>query len=231
LLKQIAKKIYRAINPAPKLPNYDGAHSRNFWATRDAATPSFETAWTTRTNNARTAIGAAVAALPGDSVLEIGSHAGQNLWAIAQQKPDVRLAGVEISPIVLEFACKTLPEAIGRPVELLHASADKLPFPDNSFDIVLSGGSLVCIGPEAIMASLNEMVRVCRGHLVLAEPFSQNPAEATPEGRKDLYPNTSYWIRNYVGLLEGRADKVSVQTLPLEDKIGHLDSITILKVR
>lgn len=215
---------------APK-PSFDGDHSQRFWTTRDDADPSYEAYWATRDNLARNAVGAAVAALPGDSLLEVGVHAGANLWAAAQRKNFARLAGTELSTPVLAYARKTLPEALGQPVELVQAAADNLPFPDKCFNVVLSSVMLVCIGPEAIEASLNELVRVCRGHLVLAEPFSDSPSEATPAGRLDPYPNTAYWIRNYAGLLAGRADLVSVQKLPPEVNMGHLDSITVLKVR
>ena len=153
-------------------PRFTGAHARQWWETRDnGATSSAEVFWEGRTHPARDAVASVVATLPGDSILEIGVHAGPLLWAIAQRKTFRRLAGTELSAKVLEFTRANLPQALGQTVELVQAAADRLPFEDKSFDIVVTGVTLVCIGPDLILPSLNEVLRVCSGFLVLAEPL------------------------------------------------------------
>lgn len=215
--------------PAPTAPAFDGVHSKNWWATRDAESSSAAAYWGHRTHPSRDAIAQEVAKLPGTSLLEIGVHAGPTMWAIAQRRKFDRLAGTELSAPVLAFAKERLPAALGQPVELVSAAADNLPFPDKSFDIVVTCMVLQCIGPEAITYSLNEMLRVCRGHLVLGEPYSGDKMEACPEGRVDPYPNTSYWIRNYARILEGKAKLISRKMLPPDARMGHLDSVLVFE--
>ena len=212
-------------------PNFGGSHSRSWWETRDKVTSSAESYWSRRNHPSRMAIARVIAALPGTSLLEVGTHAGPTLWAIAQRRQFHRLAGTELSPVILQFARKHLPEALGRDVELANAAADSLPFADKSFDIVVSAAVLACIGPELILESLDEMLRVCRGYLVLAESFSNNPRLANPRGRKERYPNTSYWVRNYPGLLKGRAELVDIVHLSPEEREGqgHLSSVMVFK--
>jgi ubiquinone/menaquinone biosynthesis C-methylase UbiE len=213
-------------------PNFDGAHSRLWWETRDQTGSSAEAYWANRIHVSRDIIAQQVAALPGDSILEVGCHAGPTLWAIGQRKRFRRMAGTELSPTILDFTRAHLPAELNTEVELVQASADRLPFPDKSFDVVVTGALLACIGPERIMPSLAEMLRVCRGHLVLGEIHTDHPRLATPKGRKERYPNTSYWIRNYAGLLKNRAALVHVEHFTPEQKQGqgHIDSVMVFKV-
>jgi hypothetical protein len=39
-----------------------------------------------------------------------------------------------------------------------------------------------------------------------------------------------YWIRNYVGLLEGRAELRSLTPLPKQTQMGHLNSIAVFEI-
>jgi len=61
------------------------------------------------------------------ALLEVGCHAGPNFWSINRGKRWERLAGTELSRPVLSYAQATLPEALGRPLDLVHAAADALP--------------------------------------------------------------------------------------------------------
>jgi hypothetical protein len=208
-------------------PLFDGNHSRRWWATRDAETSSAEGYWNQRTFPARTLIARAIEPLDGSTILEIGCHAGPNLWAVAQRKRLELIAGTELSRPVIEFARDHLPKALGQPVHLVEAAADGLPFPAGSFDIVLTSMVLQCIGPERIEPSLREILRVARRWLILAEPFEGDVRYATAPGRPDPYPNTMYWIRNYAGMLRDRAHLISTVHVPIDQRIGHLDSILV----
>jgi hypothetical protein len=228
-LKAIVKRLIgpaltRRIQQA-RLPHYDGRQAKQWWRTRDRDEAGLtEFYWQSRQAPARRAIAEAVAALDGDSLLEIGCHAGPNLWAIGRTRAFDRLAGTDLSPTVLAEARSHL-AAAGLTGALAVAAADALPFADKSFDICLTSVTLVCAGPETIDASLDEIVRVTAKWLVLCEPWSEQPRD-----RPDYYPNTTYWIRNYRAHLRGRAEMVSVRHLPREDHIGHLDSISIYKL-
>ena len=158
-------------------------------------------------------------------LLEVGSHAGANLWAVGQHRSFDRLAGTDLSPTILAEARRRL-VAESLSVGLTVASADALPFADKSFDIALTSVMLVCIGPDAIDASLDEIVRVTRRWLVLCEPWSERRADEA-----DYHPDATYWIRNYRARLEGRADLTSLRHLPREHRIGHLTASPFFKLR
>jgi len=153
-----------------------------------------------------------------------------NLWSATQFQQWDRLAGIELSPVVLDYARDVLPIELGCGVELMQASADKIPFSSNSFDAVLTAGTLVCIGPEEIEAALSEICRVSRRWIVLVEPIEIDARFATAAGREDPYPNTMYWIRNYAGLLEGQATLTSLVPLPRHQQMGHLNSIAVFEL-
>lgn len=220
--------------PAPIAPDepirFDGKHSRQWWRTRDEKQSSAEGFWNQREHPARVAIGEEVAKLDGSSLLEVGCHAGPNLWAAVQRKKFDRIAGTELSPTILNYAQETLPDRLGRPVELHEAAADSLPFANDSFDITLLSVVLCCIGPEDIQKSLDEILRVTKRWLVIAEPYDDNPKHGTPIGAPDYYSNTTYWIRNYDVMLEGRASMVSVRPLTRANQMGHIRSVMVFKL-
>jgi ubiquinone/menaquinone biosynthesis C-methylase UbiE len=220
-----------ALGPKGAAPG-TGAHSEQWWKTRDEGKRSSdEDYWAHRTHASRTKIAEVVSLLDGNSLLEVGCHIGPTLWAIAQKKQFDRLAGTELSPSILEKAKARLPEALGRPVDLLEASASALPFPDKSFDIVVTGAVLVCIGPEDILQSLAEIVRVAKRYLVLCEPFSDDIKLANADGKIDPYPNTTYWIRNYAKMLQKDARIISWDRFSEGERAGHLDSVLVLELR
>lgn len=221
----IGPRLTRLIRQA-RMPRFDTVQAKQWWRTRDQADRGLiEFYWQSRHAPARRAIAEAVNELDGNSLLEIGCHAGANLWAIGEARSFNRLAGTDLSPTVLAAARSRL-AAESHPVELVLAPADAMPFADRSFDIALTSVMLVCVGPEAIDASLAEILRVTRRWLVLCEPWSER-RRAYP----DRHPQTTYWIRNYRALLEGRADLTSLRHLPPEQRIGHLDSIAVFRLR
>jgi SAM-dependent methyltransferase len=69
----------------------------------------------------------------GKDILEFGCGAAQ--WSIALAKLGARPAGIDLSERQLEHARRLMAEA-GVDFPLLHASAEAVPLPDASFDIV-----------------------------------------------------------------------------------------------
>lgn len=206
-------------------PLFDGAHSRQWWATRDEGKPeNIQAYWETRAHPGRAALAETVAALPGGALLEIGCHAGQNLWAIERLRRYARVAGTELSRAAAAAARANFPHA-----EIIETAADTLPFPDKSFDIVVVAGVLVCIGPESIKQSLREITRVCRRWLVIMDAYEDRWRYASVKGRIDPYPNTTYWVRNYPRMLRDGARTHSIHRLPKQQCIGHLNSIAVLE--
>jgi ubiquinone/menaquinone biosynthesis C-methylase UbiE len=98
-------------------------------------------------------------------VLEIGVGTGRNLPEYASA---TRLTGIDLSDGMLERA-RARAKEIGRDVELLRGDAERLDFPDASFDTVVFSLSLCSIPDDA--AAVREAARVLRpgGRLVLVE--------------------------------------------------------------
>ncbi len=110
---------------------------------------------------------------PQAKVLEVGCAAGDLSRALAQQGMNVW--GVDLSVSMLAKA-----QQVPRRAKFRQADAAHLPFPDQSFDIVLAASLInVVDSPRAVLI---EMRRVCRkggtvSVLVPARPFSSADAK------------------------------------------------------
>ncbi|WP_242393230.1 class I SAM-dependent methyltransferase, partial [Anaeromyxobacter oryzisoli] len=69
--------------------------------------------------------------------LDVGCGTGALLVALRREAKPARLVGVDPDPDMLAQAEPKL-RAAGVAAELLRGSADALPFPDGSFDVVVS---------------------------------------------------------------------------------------------
>lgn len=94
---------------------------------------------------------------PGGRVLEIGCGAGWELlhWT----RCGMRATGLDLSASALELAKKNF-EHNKLQADFRHASAEKLPFSDNSFDVVTSLG--VLHQTESTQRAVAEVLRVLR---------------------------------------------------------------------
>ena len=91
-----------------------------------------------------------------DKILDIGCGTGELEHTILSQHPKQHMVGIDISGKMLEVArekCNAYPN-----VTFLKADASALPFPDHSFDLVISANSLHYFDQPG--ASLAEMRRV-----------------------------------------------------------------------
>jgi AhpD family alkylhydroperoxidase len=89
-------------------------------------------------------------------VLEIGIGTGLNLAAYPD---DVRLHAIDPSEAALVAAARRA-RRLGRPVTLMSAEAEALPYPDDTFDVVL--GTFVLCSVDDVTATLHEGRRVLR---------------------------------------------------------------------
>ena len=100
-----------------------------------------------------------------ERLLDIGCGTGVLLAAIERRCPDAILAGVDPTQEMLEIADRRLP----RKVRTEQSWAEKLPFEDGAFDVVVSCNMFHYIRQPEV--ALNEMVRVLKpaGRLVLTD--------------------------------------------------------------
>ena len=94
---------------------------------------------------------------PGMKVLDVAAGTGNASIPAAQAGADVTAS--DLTPELLE-AGRSRPEAEGLTMEWVEADAEKLPFEDESFDVVMSSiGAMFAPRHQAVA---DELVRVCR---------------------------------------------------------------------
>lgn len=108
---------------------------------------------------------------PASSILDIGCAKGFMLRDFMEALPGVRVAGVDISPYAIEHA-----ESIVKPyVQTGHAT--RLPYPDRSFDLVISINVVHNLETEECKTALREMIRVAKKSKYLQVDSFRNEAE------------------------------------------------------
>ena len=107
---------------------------------------------------------------PGNAALDVGCGAGEVCVELASWVgPQGRVAGVDLSEVMVEKAKRTAANA-GLEIDLRVATADQLPFADQSFDVVRA--ERVFQHLEKPEAALREMLRVTKvgGRILLMDP-------------------------------------------------------------
>ncbi len=135
-------------------------------------------------------------------VLEVAAGTGKNFQHYSK---DVQLTATDLSVGMLEMA-KQRAKRVGLAANLNVMDAERLEFPDDSFDTVVSTLSL-CSFPKPL-AALSEMKRVCKlnGKLLFLEhgKSSSKPVAAFQDKYAESYARTigCHWNRKPDELLE-----------------------------
>jgi len=90
----------------------------------------------------------------GDSVLDVGCGKGYLLYDLTQVVPGLKVSGVDIS----KYAIDNAKEEIKPYVEV--ADAVKLPYPDDSFDLIISLNTLHNLYVQDLKKAVQEIERV-----------------------------------------------------------------------
>jgi protein-L-isoaspartate(D-aspartate) O-methyltransferase len=109
----------------------------------------------------------------GDRVLDVGCGKGFLLYELTQAVPGLIVAGLDVSTYALEHAKDEV-----KPF-LRAGTAAELPYPDASFDLVLSLGTLHNLDARALDAALAEIARVsARDAYVMVESYRNEREKA-----------------------------------------------------
>jgi len=91
------------------------------------------------------------------SILDVGCGKGFMLHDIYEFNTSINVKGIDVSDYAIENCIETM-----KP-HLQVADARLLPFPDNSFDVVLSINTLHNLGLDDFIIAINEIERVGKG--------------------------------------------------------------------
>ncbi|BBO77382.1 hypothetical protein DSCW_47990 [Desulfosarcina widdelii] len=126
----------------------------------------------------------------GEAVLDIGCGAGvDTLIAAMMTGPTGTAVGIDLTAEMLERAEKNLNLTDLKNVTFKKSSGEKLPFEDNSFDVVVSNGAINLIPDKT--ATLKEALRVLKpgGRLMIADQIMVGQLE------KDLKARIDSWFQ------------------------------------
>lgn len=108
----------------------------------------------------------------GMRVLDVGCGKGYLLYELAQAVPGLEVAGIDVSAYGIENAKEEVRSS------LVVGDAATLPFADNSFDLVISLGTLHNLDVKSLWSAVSEIERVGRKKYIMIESYRNQREKA-----------------------------------------------------
>ena len=121
----------------------------------------------------------------GERVLDLGCGAGLDSLVAAQMVgPEGSVTGIDMTPEMLAKARASAGELGAGNVSFVEGEAERLPFDDESFDVVISNGVIDLIpDKDAVFAELHRVLRQ-GGRIQVADVTIQEPV--SEEGKRNI---------------------------------------------
>ena len=159
-------------------------HGRQAFTGRSSRTYDFFARRVLRRMYRRFAADIASVAPHGAAVLDVGTGPGILLVELAARRPDLRLTGIDLSADMITAANRNL-RRFGDRAGAQVADVSALPFPDQSYDVIVS--SLSLHHWERPEAAVPELARVLRpGGVLHIYDFARAPFDALADAARSL---------------------------------------------
>lgn len=128
---------------------------------------------------------------PNAAVLDVGCGKGFMLHDFKELMPDLKIAGIDVSPYAIDNAMPSVKS------ELRVGNAVEIPFPDKSFDLIISINTIHNLPLAECKHSLKEIERVSRKHAFITIDAWRNDDEKQRMHQWNLtaltYMSTADW--------------------------------------
>jgi len=125
-------------------------------------------------------------------ILDVGCAKGFMMRDFIELMPHCNIRGIDVSQYAIENA-----DSIAKP-HISLASADEIPFLDDSFDLVIAINSIHNLPYERCMKSLREIQRVSRGHSFISVDAWHNEEEHLALLRWNLTGLTFFHVDEWI---------------------------------
>jgi len=129
---------------------------------------------------------------PNSSLLDVGCAKGFMLHDLAESITGITLKGIDIS----EYAIKNAMVDMKSHVQV--ANATQLPFPDKSFDVVISINTVHNLDRNDCVQALQEIERVSRGHSFITVDAYRNDEEKERMNAWNLTAKTIMSVEEWI---------------------------------
>lgn len=129
------------------------------------------------------------------SILECGSNIGRNLKTLKLLDEKLQLSLIELNKKSYDIAVENI-----SPKFSFNGAINENNFDDDLFDLVFTCGVLIHIHPSNLLETMQEMYRLSRKYILIAEYFSREPESKIYHGEEDkLFKRDfgKFFIKNF----------------------------------